>query len=624
MSTINEKFFADLSTGATWSAGVAFKRSNPLPLDRYSVFASKAEAITYATTNAVAYPGQVIAVVEENKMGVYVLAQKATETKTTDENGEEKVEITYSLDLQEISPDIDLSEYTTFDDLEKAIEEIVIPQIPNITASDDDVVDVEADGHDITVSHAKKGPEGGFVSTAEADEVNTFGGSASIKVPAIKVDEYGHVSEVAEKEFKVAIPALPEDKNTEYTLEYVTREVVEGDETKTKKYIQLKDNAGKVISEIDAAEFIKDGMLTDVAYDADNNSLTFVWNTASGIATDTVTLTDILDPYIAGAKIAINGTEISHVEIETKDNTNGEEITTRKYIAEIQTDGYGHIIGYKTAEEKVVDTDTTYEISVKTEGDGKGKTVILTPSEGEATEATLDVYTKEETYSKTEVNTQIEQYVEKVTGGESAGEVLGKLENYQEAIDDEIWGTEVTSTWVGQDEDGADIYAPNYQAPSRIDTIENKLIGIQAGAQVNLIDLVDENNFEVVDKKLMLKDITNLSEALNEKLTKTDVDENHFTYSEGKLTLVKDYEAGAQVNFIDAVDTAVFEVKDEVVGQDEDGADIYKATLSLVSVPATTLTAALGDLSKLPNAATMKLVDEINNIYEILSWGDIA
>lgn len=622
MSTINEKFFDDLSKGATWSAGVAFKRSNPLPLDRYSVFASKAEATTYATTNAVAYPGQVIAVVEENKMGVYVLAQKATYTEV---EGQEEPQVTYSLDLQEISPEIDLSEYVTFDDLEKAIEEIVIPQIPNITASDDDVVDVTAEGHNITVSHAKKGPENKFVGTTEADEVTTFGGSATIKVPKVTVDEYGHVNAVEEKEFKVAIPALPEDQNTEYTLEYVSKEVTEGESSATKKFIQLKDDSGAVISEIDASEFIKDGMLTDVAYEAENNTLTFVWNTDSGIKTDTVELSNILDPYTAGAKIVINGTEISHAEIETEDVTNGEEITTRKYIAEIQTDGYGHITGYKTAEEKVVDTDTTYTISGKIEGEGKGKTVVLTPSEGEATEVVLDVYTKEETYTKTEVNTQIEQYVEKVTGGESAGEVLGKLENYQEAIDNEIWGTEVTSTWVGEDEDGAEIYAPNYQATSRIDTIENKLSGIQEGAQVNLIDFIDENNFTLGEnKKLMLKGVTNLSEALNEKLTKTDVNENHFTYNDGKLTLVKDYEDGAEVNFIQAVDTNVFEVKDEVVGQDEDGADILKATLNLVSVPATSLTEALGDLSKLPNAATMKLVDEINNIYEILSWGDIA
>ena len=74
--TVNE-FFEALNAGATWSAGVAFKRSNPLPLDRYSVFESKAQADEYASTNPVAYPGQVIAVVSETeKSKVYFINDK--------------------------------------------------------------------------------------------------------------------------------------------------------------------------------------------------------------------------------------------------------------------------------------------------------------------------------------------------------------------------------------------------------------------------------------------------------------------------------------------------------------------------------------------------------------------
>jgi hypothetical protein len=59
--TINE-FFTNLASGASWAAGVSFQRSNPLPLDKYSVFQSEADLVTYVTTNAVAYPGQIVAV----------------------------------------------------------------------------------------------------------------------------------------------------------------------------------------------------------------------------------------------------------------------------------------------------------------------------------------------------------------------------------------------------------------------------------------------------------------------------------------------------------------------------------------------------------------------------------
>ena len=72
--TITE-FFNKLNTGTTWSAGVAFKRAAPLPLDRYSVFASKTEAETYASENAVAYPGQILAVVEATATTVYYIDQ---------------------------------------------------------------------------------------------------------------------------------------------------------------------------------------------------------------------------------------------------------------------------------------------------------------------------------------------------------------------------------------------------------------------------------------------------------------------------------------------------------------------------------------------------------------------
>ena len=77
MGNINTKFFEDLENKATWSAGVAFKRSNALPLDKYSVFATLTDAQEYASSNAVAYPGQIIAVAENGKMVAYVLAENA-------------------------------------------------------------------------------------------------------------------------------------------------------------------------------------------------------------------------------------------------------------------------------------------------------------------------------------------------------------------------------------------------------------------------------------------------------------------------------------------------------------------------------------------------------------------
>ena len=76
---IISKFFEALldPKAATWSAGVSFNRSNPLPLDKWSVFQSMDEAVAYAESNAVAYPGQVIAVYHNGKMVAYVLSEVA-------------------------------------------------------------------------------------------------------------------------------------------------------------------------------------------------------------------------------------------------------------------------------------------------------------------------------------------------------------------------------------------------------------------------------------------------------------------------------------------------------------------------------------------------------------------
>lgn len=68
-----EEFFAALAGGARWDVGVSINRTNPLPLDANSVFETLPDAENYAKTNALAYPGQVITVVDETSVAVYVI-----------------------------------------------------------------------------------------------------------------------------------------------------------------------------------------------------------------------------------------------------------------------------------------------------------------------------------------------------------------------------------------------------------------------------------------------------------------------------------------------------------------------------------------------------------------------
>lgn len=66
MAVTRTKLFDTIANGAAWDAGVVFNRTNGIPIDKFSVFTSYDEARTYASSNPVAYPGQVIAVVPED------------------------------------------------------------------------------------------------------------------------------------------------------------------------------------------------------------------------------------------------------------------------------------------------------------------------------------------------------------------------------------------------------------------------------------------------------------------------------------------------------------------------------------------------------------------------------
>ena len=97
--TIREKFFADKAAGALWDVAVSIKRGNPLPLDSNSVFQSYADLETYAA-GVLAYPGQVVAVVNESSTAIYFLDQNlniqpvgAADGQSIDFNADGKLEV---------------------------------------------------------------------------------------------------------------------------------------------------------------------------------------------------------------------------------------------------------------------------------------------------------------------------------------------------------------------------------------------------------------------------------------------------------------------------------------------------------------------------------------------------
>lgn len=74
-----------------------------------------------------------------------------------------------------------------------------------------------------------------------------------------------------------------------------------------KKAIKLLGKENVVLSEIDASEFIKDGMIDSVAYDPETKKATITWNTAAGKDATVMDLTGLVDTYTNGDGLTLTG-----------------------------------------------------------------------------------------------------------------------------------------------------------------------------------------------------------------------------------------------------------------------------------------------------------------------------
>lgn len=97
-----------------------------------------------------------------------------------------------------------------------------------------------------------------------------------------------------------------------------------GEYNNVKDNIIIKDEKDNVITAVDASIFVKDGMLESAVYDKTTHQLTLTWNTASGIADETIIeLDSLVDVYTSGdgidvgedGRISINA-EVSNLILE--------------------------------------------------------------------------------------------------------------------------------------------------------------------------------------------------------------------------------------------------------------------------------------------------------------------
>ena len=225
-------FFDNLNGGARWDVGVSINRSNSLPLDANSVFASLEAAQKYAAGNpaegtlANAYPGQVLAVVTDAETIIYYIDANMTLQPV----GNTKDVMAYIGDIPEDSDAESIIEY-----IEAAVADKV-EKVDGKGLSTNDLTDELKEQYDAAYTHAV------------ADHA-PVGAQANI-IEAIKVN--GEEQTITDKVVDITVPTKVSDleNDSEFVTHTEAEEVAEGVKTYAKLTIEsttdeLDDNIAK-------------------------------------------------------------------------------------------------------------------------------------------------------------------------------------------------------------------------------------------------------------------------------------------------------------------------------------------------------------------------------------------
>lgn len=366
MAITREEFFNKQANASLWDVAVSIKRGNPLPLDADSIFESYAALESYAA-GVLAYPGQIVAVVEENTTGIYYLDQNlaiqpvgvipAGDNKSIemDENNvfalhdfgkafykyipEEKNE-TNEVVKEARYEKVEVSEVNPWKaGLEPKVTteegQLVIgwyePNPTTIEGVNDQVTAVQGTVTDLeaSVGAPSEGvtPATGLYKEVEnvqteiqtlTNEVGTSGDALGENVNTVWANINDHTSrlETLEAKEESVLGVAASDKILTLGADKLISAAVSMSYDEETKAIKLYGKDNTELGSVDATPFIKDGMLDNVEYNPDNNTLTFTWNTESGSKTDEVILSDIIEAYTAGAGLKLAGNEFA-VKIAT-------------------------------------------------------------------------------------------------------------------------------------------------------------------------------------------------------------------------------------------------------------------------------------------------------------------
>lgn len=293
--SIRDDFFAAKAKGSLWDVAVSIKRGNPLPLDADSIFESYAALEAYAA-DVLAYPGQLVAVVNADSTGIYYLDQNlAIQPVGVIPVGDEKtIEVTEAGAISLLGaagaangtlPMVGDNGKLTW----KTLEDIGAGD-----GNDNTTYAFKFENEKITVTPSFNGVaqdpvELDLSAFVTADELATELGKLVDNDTTYSVAENEKVLKLNDTVFSTEIGLKHENG-----------------------MISLTGINGEVIAEFSDADFVKDSVLEDVEYSPITQEIIFTWKTVDGeTKTDAVSVADFVQVYTTGNGLDLNSNQFS-------------------------------------------------------------------------------------------------------------------------------------------------------------------------------------------------------------------------------------------------------------------------------------------------------------------------
>lgn len=543
------KLFGEIAAKSILTLDKSFARANGQPLDSSEIYYSLKAAQDYAKTD-IAYIGQKIVVIESNKVTHYSIEDAAGTLKEVGSKpvGDEKsivVAADGTVSLKGVGTLVFERDVLGEDDQPTGEKETVQYQplmtkdglvwvepskttveglatlidalTARVTTAEGDIDKLEAAVGVAAKPESSEGAGDAVAATglfkAIAEEIaraTTAEEALGDRIDAIDFvddDELAEaIKDFATEEFvgqeigKIEHPVLgvaAEDKILALGADKLISATVALAYDSDNKKIKLTGKDGADLGSVDATPFIKDGMLNDVSYDVDTNTLTFKWNTDAGISEDTVVLSDIIEPYTAGNGLKLEGNEFS-VKVAEGNETfftvdeNGvklsgvaDAISTAK--SEAISDAEGKIA---TAKQEAIDaaaSDATTKANKALEDAKADAASLYVTKEYVGTIPNGEDGNPKATNVVAYIEAKAAEVLSQATGGssESAASVKGQLDTFKAEINPKV--TKNTED---------------------IAIINEKLKDVEANADVNIVETVKVNGIALTPDENKAVDIT--------------------------------------------------------------------------------------------------------------------